>query len=514
MMHMMNEGNQMLPQSNTHPEMINATPLPHRGRIRKYHVTLLLPIDALGLVIGKGGVTLKKIADESGARIQLQEHSSLVPNAKNRSMKLSGPIEAIEAAEKIILKQLGRRKPKGYRSEDDEESEHLDDDTTKEGLPNDSDPGKTTENQRSSSFSSVTETSSTHDTNINNTKDKEINGTDTSKDQRIDDEEETKDADDQITVRWIIDNSKIGHLIGKVGVGIKEINAASGAWVKVAHSMEMPPGSTERLVSIMGQPENVEKARQMIEAKVEGRLCGDDMPVSENNITLFVPAMSVGFIMGEKATNLDDIYEETGAKIHFTDAADIEMGSTENKITFHGLEESQAKAKALVEDKVKEWKENMNYQKDPEDFDFKLSSIKIAIPEALFKHVIGKSGSKVKEIMQSTNVLVKMLSKEPSVDKARDEKPVLIIGTVRAMLDAQKLILDRINEAPSFLLDQAFNRSRYHPRARRFRGRNMNIGRGNGGMGERMYHAHPHDRGGYNSGYHPGMHSAQGTYMP
>ena len=160
-------------------------------------------------------------------------------------------------------------------------------------------------------------------------------------------------------------------------------------------------------------------------------------------------------------------------------------------------------------------KENMNYQKDPEDFDFKLSSIKIAIPEALFKHVIGKSGSKVKEIMQSTNVLVKMLSKEPSVDQTRDEKPVLIIGTVRAMLDAQKLILDRINEAPTFLLDQAFNRTRYHPRSRRFRGGNMHMGRGNTGMGDRMYHhSHPHARGGYNSNYHPGMHTPRGGYMP
>lgn len=507
----MNDSNQILSQTTNHPDLINAAPMSHRGRSRKYYVTLLLPIDALGLVIGKGGVTLKKIAEESGARIQLQEHSTLVPNAKNRSMKLSGPIEAIEAAEKIILKQLGRRKPKGYRT-DEEDLENLDDDDKEKDLTKISDQSTQMKEGQTSSISPDTQTSSLPSNNVNNTTDNDHEGGGKNEGNFSD----RKEKDDgQVTVRWIIDNSKIGHLIGKVGVGIKEINAASGAWVKVAHSMEMPTGSTERLVSIMGQPENVEKAREMIEAKVEGRLCGDDIPISDHNITLLVPAMSVGYIMGEKAANLDNIYEETGAKIHFTDAADIEMASTENKITFHGLKEAQVRAKSLVEEKVREWKENMNYQKDPEDFDFKLSSIKIAIPEALFKHVIGKSGSKVKEIMQSTNVLVKMLSKEPSVDQTRDEKPVLIIGTVRAMLDAQKLILDRINEAPSFLLDQAFNRSRYHPRSRgRFRGGGMNMGRGNGDIGERMYHTHHHERGGYNGGYHPGMHSARAGYMP
>merc|ERR1712070_503591 len=78
---------------------------------------------------------------------------------------------------------------------------------------------------------------------------------------------EEKINEDQITVRWIISNDKIGHLIGRGGDGIKEINNDSGAWVKVAHSMEMPSDSTERLVSIMGTEENVEKARQMIEGK-------------------------------------------------------------------------------------------------------------------------------------------------------------------------------------------------------------------------------------------------------
>merc|ERR1712100_87673 len=171
---------------------------------RSYHVTLLLPIDALGLVIGKGGATLKKIADESGARVQLQEHANLVPNAKNRSIKLSGPIEAIENAEKIIFKQLGRRKPKGYHSEDDEDREGNDENTDTNGEK---------ELSRGVNEVKAVDTGVTEDDTKKNGREEKIN-------------------EDQITVRWIISNDKIGHLIGRGGDGIKE---------------------------------NVEKARQMVE---------------------------------------------------------------------------------------------------------------------------------------------------------------------------------------------------------------------------------------------------------
>ena len=47
-------------------------------------------------------------------------------------------------------------------------------------------------------------------------------------------------------LKWLIPNYMCGLLIGRHGDGIKQINEASGAWVKVAHEQESAPGAPER----------------------------------------------------------------------------------------------------------------------------------------------------------------------------------------------------------------------------------------------------------------------------
>jgi hypothetical protein len=47
-------------------------------------------------------------------------------------------------------------------------------------------------------------------------------------------------------LKWLIPNNMCGLLIGRHGDGIKQINEASGAWVKVAHEQESAPGAPER----------------------------------------------------------------------------------------------------------------------------------------------------------------------------------------------------------------------------------------------------------------------------
>jgi transcription antitermination factor NusA-like protein len=50
----------------------------------------------------------------------------------------------------------------------------------------------------------------------------------------------------QVLAKWIIPKDRCGILIGKGGAGIKHINQASGAWVKIAHVEESSPGATDR----------------------------------------------------------------------------------------------------------------------------------------------------------------------------------------------------------------------------------------------------------------------------
>lgn len=97
------------------------------------------------------------------------------------------------------------------------------------------------------------------------------------------------------------------------------------------------------------------------------------------------------------------------------------------------------------------------YQGDatvPESFDETKSSIKIAIPEPLVGWVIGKDGSGVKEINSKTGASIKILQSQGSHTMLMDEKPLLLMGTVKSMLQAQRMVLERMQLAPPNLLEK------------------------------------------------------------
>ena len=60
---------------------------------RVHDVTVLLPIDAVGLIIGKGGLTMKRLVEESGAAIRVQEYMDMAKNSKQRGVTIRGNFE-------------------------------------------------------------------------------------------------------------------------------------------------------------------------------------------------------------------------------------------------------------------------------------------------------------------------------------------------------------------------------------------------------------------------------------
>lgn len=154
-------------------------------RKKKYSLTLVIPTDVVGLLIGKvycfyvsslsclfillftlftfqQGATLREISAASGAKMSFQAFSDMPPRTKERCVVIWGPIEAIVAAVGLVLAKMEVRRP---RSDGD---------------------GVMTENGK-------------------------------------------------YLLKWLIPNYMCGLLIGRHGDGIKQINEASGAWVKVPH---------------------------------------------------------------------------------------------------------------------------------------------------------------------------------------------------------------------------------------------------------------------------------------
>ena len=74
--------------------------------------TLRVASARCGLVIGKGGESIKQIQAMSGARVQL-DNANANPNAPEKEFQISGTPEQVSAAKRMILVRTSR-KPQDY----------------------------------------------------------------------------------------------------------------------------------------------------------------------------------------------------------------------------------------------------------------------------------------------------------------------------------------------------------------------------------------------------------------
>lgn len=134
-----------------------------------------------------------------------------------------------------------------------------------------------------------------------------------------------------ITVRLLMQGKEVGSIIGKKGDNIKQIREQSGARITISD------GSTpERIVTINGLVENVNKAFSMICKKFEDDLMQTCNANSIPPITLrlIVPASQCGSIIGKGGSKIKEIRELTGASIQV--ASEMLPGSTERAVTVSG----------------------------------------------------------------------------------------------------------------------------------------------------------------------------------
>ncbi|KAF9124739.1 hypothetical protein BGX30_000811 [Mortierella sp. GBA39] len=82
-------------------------------------VTMTVPQESIGLVIGRGGETVKQLQIQSRAKIQVQQVDPSVPAPAERTINLFGPPEAVEYAKQLIMEKVnGARDNDRYGSRD------------------------------------------------------------------------------------------------------------------------------------------------------------------------------------------------------------------------------------------------------------------------------------------------------------------------------------------------------------------------------------------------------------
>ncbi|KAL3844226.1 hypothetical protein ACJIZ3_001629 [Penstemon smallii] len=162
-----------------------------------------------------------------------------------------------------------------------------------------------------------------------------------------------------------IPNGRVGVIIGKGGETIKYLQLQSGAKIQVTRDMDADPNSATRGVELMGTPDQVAKAEQLIsevlnEAEAGGsaglgsrRAIGQ--PSGAEQFVMSVPNNKVGLVIGKGGETIKNMQARTGARIQVI-PLHLPPGdmSKERTVQIDGTSEQIESAKELVNEVISE----------------------------------------------------------------------------------------------------------------------------------------------------------------
>uniref|UniRef100_A0A2P2LSD3 Uncharacterized protein MANES_16G078700 n=1 Tax=Rhizophora mucronata TaxID=61149 RepID=A0A2P2LSD3_RHIMU len=160
-----------------------------------------------------------------------------------------------------------------------------------------------------------------------------------------------------------IPNGRVGVIIGKGGETIKYLQLQSGAKIQVTRDMDADPNSPTRSVELMGTPEQISKAEQLINEVLVEADAGGSGTVSRKftgqggseHYVMRVPNNKVGLVIGKGGETIKNMQARTGARIQVI-PLHLPPGdtSTERSVHIDGTTEQIEAAKQLVNEVTSE----------------------------------------------------------------------------------------------------------------------------------------------------------------
>jgi len=300
--------------------------------------------------------------------------------------------------------------------------------------------------------------------------------------------------DDEIPLKILAHNSLIGRLIGKEGRNLKAIQEKVDAKIAISNSMaDMQQYNVERTIAIYGDNEKCAAAEVLLMEKLRscyendmmsayqqhqhypglnmnqlnmfpglyggfgppremygmpgnymngpgfrnGSGFGSDSRGQESETcTLYIPAESVGAMIGTKGSHIRNISRIANASIKIVPPEDGD-DEKQRRVTIMGNPEGQWKSQFCIFDKLKQ-------EGFFNELDEKLTS-EMTIPASIVGRVIGKGGNNVRELQRLTSSEV--VIPRQSETEGMDEVPVKIVGHFFAIQSAQRKIRELLAKA-------------------------------------------------------------------
>ncbi|KAL1833187.1 hypothetical protein ACET3Z_002838 [Daucus carota] len=158
-----------------------------------------------------------------------------------------------------------------------------------------------------------------------------------------------------------IPNNRVGVIIGKGGETIKYLQIQSGAKIQVTRDTEADPNSPTRGVELMGNPDQIAKAEQLItDVLSEAESGGSGVPSrrtgqqgGNEQFVMMIPNNKVGLIIGKGGETIKNMQSNSGARIQVIPLHPPPGDtSTERTLQIDGTNDQIEAAKVLVNEVI------------------------------------------------------------------------------------------------------------------------------------------------------------------
>ncbi|GAB4836386.1 Protein btr1 [Ancistrocladus abbreviatus] len=289
-------------------------------------------------------------------------------------------------------------------------------------------------------------------------------------------------------IKFLVSNAAAGSVIGKGGSTINDFQSQSGARIQLSRNHEFFPGTSDRIIMISGNADEVLKATDLILNKLLSEVLSEDVDDADlrAKVRLVVPNNCCGAIIGKGGATIKSFIEESQAGIKISPQDNGYLGLSERLVTLTGSLDEQMRAIELILSKLTEdshYLQSMNapfsypgvlfagfhhvpypyvlppagtaaynavsYRpngvggKFPNSKDDRSNSVTIGVADEHIGLVVGRGGKNIMEISQASGARIKISERGDFMSGTSDRK-VTITGSQRAIRAAEAMIMQKV----------------------------------------------------------------------
>lgn len=285
-------------------------------------------------------------------------------------------------------------------------------------------------------------------------------------------------------IRFLVSNASAGSIIGKGGATITEFQSQSGARIQLSRNHEFFPGTSDRIIMITGEFNEIIQAMELIFAKLLSETTTDDADDVDprSKVRLIVPNSCCGGIIGKGGSTIKGFIEESQASIKISSQDHNYIGVNDRVVTLTGSFEEQMRAIVLILSKLTEdvhYPQSINapfsyavpynainYGSNGAGGKFQTNkglmsssilpsssmgsqedhgnSVTIGVADEHIGAVVGRGGRNIMEISQVSGARIKISDRGDFMSGTSDRK-VTITGSQAAIQRAETMILNKVS---------------------------------------------------------------------